>query len=139
MVTRPRLITAIRKLSQYHQTSGLEAKHSLDNLLASKNIYFSYHSLSARLVIYSVAVHLCLQTYCYFDIFSIVFYYVPENFAIARGHLFKYKTQVAWLYLDCIVHICTIMKIVQENKQQNLMGRSDGQFLTPRHSKEKKQ
>ena len=137
MVTRPKLITDIRKLSQYHLTSGLEAKHSLDNLLASKNIYFSYHSLSARLVIYSVAVHLCLQTYCYFDIFSIVFYYVPDNFATARGHLFKYK--VAWLYLDCIAQTCTIMKRVQENKQQNLMGRSDGQFLTPRHSKEKKQ
>ena len=27
MLTKPRLITAIRKLSQYHQTSGLEAKH----------------------------------------------------------------------------------------------------------------
>ena len=48
MLTRPRLITAIRKLSQYHQTSGLGAKHSLDNLLASKNTYHSYHSLSAR-------------------------------------------------------------------------------------------
>jgi hypothetical protein len=48
MVTRPQLITAVRKLSQYHQTSGLEAKHALDNLLASKNTYHSYHSLSAR-------------------------------------------------------------------------------------------
>ncbi|CAB4021741.1 Hypothetical predicted protein [Paramuricea clavata] len=44
MLTRPRLITAIRKLSQYHQTSGLEAKHSLDNQFASKNTYHSYHS-----------------------------------------------------------------------------------------------
>ena len=50
MVTRPRLIAAIRKLSTYYQTSGLEAKHSLDNLLACKNTYFSYHSLTARLV-----------------------------------------------------------------------------------------
>ncbi|XP_028412060.1 uncharacterized protein LOC114534789 [Dendronephthya gigantea] len=49
MLTKPRLITAIRKLSQYHQTSGLEAKHALDNTLASKNTYHSYHSLSARL------------------------------------------------------------------------------------------
>ncbi|XP_028410291.1 uncharacterized protein LOC114532904 [Dendronephthya gigantea] len=49
MLTRPRLISAIRKLSKYHQTSGLEAKHALDNLLASKNTYHSYHSLSARL------------------------------------------------------------------------------------------
>ncbi|CAB4019318.1 Hypothetical predicted protein, partial [Paramuricea clavata] len=48
MLTRPRLITAIRKLSQYHQTSGLEVKHSLDNQFASKNTYHSYHSLSAR-------------------------------------------------------------------------------------------
>ena len=51
MPTRPRLITAIRKLSQYHQTSTLEAKHAIDNLLASKNTYHSYHSLSARLVV----------------------------------------------------------------------------------------
>lgn len=50
MITRPRLITAMRKLSKYHQTSGLEAKHSLDNLFAPKNTYFSYHSLSARFV-----------------------------------------------------------------------------------------
>ena len=37
MLTRPRLIAAIRNLSQFHQTSGLEAKHSLvyDNLLTS--------------------------------------------------------------------------------------------------------
>ena len=48
MLTRPRLIAAIRKLSKYHQTSGLEAKHSMDNVLASKNTYHSYHSLSAR-------------------------------------------------------------------------------------------
>ena len=46
MVTRPRLIKAIRKLSQYFQTSGLEANHSLDNLLATKNTYYSHHSLS---------------------------------------------------------------------------------------------
>ena len=32
IVTRPRLIAAIRKLSSFHQTSGLEAKHALDNL-----------------------------------------------------------------------------------------------------------
>ena len=37
MLTRPRLIAAIRKLSKYHQTSGLEAKHAMDNVLASKN------------------------------------------------------------------------------------------------------
>ncbi|XP_028417287.1 uncharacterized protein LOC114541682 [Dendronephthya gigantea] len=49
VLTRPRLIAAIRKLSQYHQTSGLEARHALDNLLASKNTYHSYHSLSAWL------------------------------------------------------------------------------------------
>ena len=36
MLTKPQLIAAIRKLSQYHQTSGLEAKHALDNLFASK-------------------------------------------------------------------------------------------------------
>ncbi|CAB3997272.1 Hypothetical predicted protein [Paramuricea clavata] len=42
MLTRPRLITAIRKLSNYHQTSGLEAKHAVDNQLASKNTYHSY-------------------------------------------------------------------------------------------------
>ena len=48
MLTRPRLIAAIRKLSKYHQTSGLEAKHAMENVLASKNTYFSYHSLSAR-------------------------------------------------------------------------------------------
>ena len=50
MLLRPRLISAIRKLSQYHQTSGLEAKHAPDNLMASKNTYHSYHSLSARCV-----------------------------------------------------------------------------------------
>ena len=48
MLTRPRLIAVIRKLSKYHQTSGLEAKPSMDNVLASKNTYHSYHSLSAR-------------------------------------------------------------------------------------------
>jgi hypothetical protein len=48
MITRPRLITAVRKLSNYHQTSGLEAKHALDNLFASKNIFYPYHSLMAR-------------------------------------------------------------------------------------------
>jgi hypothetical protein len=45
---RPRLVAAVRKLSNQYQTSNLEAKHSLDNLMASKNTYFSYHSLSAR-------------------------------------------------------------------------------------------
>ncbi|CAB4031322.1 Hypothetical predicted protein, partial [Paramuricea clavata] len=49
IITRPRLLTAIRKLSNYHQTSGLEAKHSLDNTFASKNVYYPYHSLMARL------------------------------------------------------------------------------------------
>ena len=42
IVTRPRLIAAIRKLSTFHQTSGLEAKHVLDNLFACKNTYFFY-------------------------------------------------------------------------------------------------
>ena len=50
IVTRPRLIAAVRKLSTFHQTSGLEAKHALDNLFACKNTYFSYHSLTARSV-----------------------------------------------------------------------------------------
>ncbi|CAB3977882.1 Hypothetical predicted protein [Paramuricea clavata] len=48
-LTRPRLITAIRKLSDYHQTSSLEAKHALDNQFATKKIYYPYHSLMARL------------------------------------------------------------------------------------------
>ena len=50
VISRPRLLVAIRKLSNYHQTSGLEAKHSLDNLFASKNVYYSYHSLMARYI-----------------------------------------------------------------------------------------
>lgn len=48
ILTRPRLITAIRKLSDYRQTSSLEAKHALDNQFASKKIYYPYHSLMAR-------------------------------------------------------------------------------------------
>ena len=49
-LTRPRLVTAICKLSNYHQTSTLEAKHSLDNQFAPKKIYYPYHSLMARFV-----------------------------------------------------------------------------------------
>ena len=58
IVTRPRLIAAIRKLSSFHQTSGLEAKHALDNLFTCKNTYFPYHSLTARLVKYSVVAYI---------------------------------------------------------------------------------
>ena len=36
ILTRPRFISAIRKVSNYHQTSALEAKHSLDNQFAQK-------------------------------------------------------------------------------------------------------
>jgi hypothetical protein len=50
VISRPRLLVAIKKLSNYHQTSGLEAKHSLDNLFASKNVYYPYHSLMERYV-----------------------------------------------------------------------------------------
>jgi hypothetical protein len=57
-VTRPRLIAAIRKLSSFHQTSGLGAKHALDNLFTCKNTYFPYHSLTAWLVKYSVVVYI---------------------------------------------------------------------------------
>ncbi|XP_046864217.1 uncharacterized protein LOC124458206 isoform X2 [Xenia sp. Carnegie-2017] len=49
LISRPRLISAVRKLSSHQQTSGLEAKHSLDNLFASKNTYYPYHSIMARL------------------------------------------------------------------------------------------
>ncbi|CAB4020840.1 Hypothetical predicted protein [Paramuricea clavata] len=49
ILTKPRLISAIRKLSNLHQTSSLESKHSLDNQFASKNVYYPYHSLMARL------------------------------------------------------------------------------------------
>ena len=45
ILTKIRHIAAIKKLSQYHQTSGLEAQHALDNLFSSRN---TYHSLSAR-------------------------------------------------------------------------------------------
>lgn len=48
ILTRPRLITEIRKLSNDHQTSTLEAKHALDNQFASKKTYYPYHSLMAR-------------------------------------------------------------------------------------------
>ena len=40
-LTRPRLIKAIRKLSDYHQTL-LEAKHALDNKFATKNIIYQF-------------------------------------------------------------------------------------------------
>ena len=48
MLTRPRLLSAIRKLSDFHQTSSLEAKHALDDKFAAKNTYYPYHSLMAR-------------------------------------------------------------------------------------------
>ena len=48
ILTRPRLLTAIEKLSDYHQTSSLEAKHALDNQFASKKNYYPYHSLMVR-------------------------------------------------------------------------------------------
>lgn len=43
-------------MSQYHQTSGLEAKHSLDNAFAPKDTYYPYHSLCARFVSHANAV-----------------------------------------------------------------------------------
>ena len=50
IITRSRLIAAIRKVSNFHQTSALEAKHSLDNQFAGKKVYYPYHSLMARYV-----------------------------------------------------------------------------------------
>ena len=50
ILTRPRFISAIRKVSNYHQTSALEAKHSLDNQFAPKKTFYPYHSLMARFV-----------------------------------------------------------------------------------------
>lgn len=58
-ITRPRLIRAIRLMSQYHQTSGLEAKHSLDNVFAPKHTYYPYHSLCARFVISYAVIKTC--------------------------------------------------------------------------------
>lgn len=47
ILTKPQIISAIRKLSNLHQTSS-ESKHALDNHFASKNVYYPYHSLMAR-------------------------------------------------------------------------------------------
>lgn len=52
-MTRPGLLTAIRKQSNYHQTAGLEVKHLLDNQFASKNTFYPYHSLMARFVLFA--------------------------------------------------------------------------------------
>ena len=51
LISKPRLLKAIEMMSPYYQTSGLEAKHSLDNNFCPKSTYYPYHSLTARLVI----------------------------------------------------------------------------------------
>ena len=54
ILKRPRLIPAIRKLSDFHQTSSLESKHALDNQFAAKNTYYPYHSIDLFKVIVAI-------------------------------------------------------------------------------------
>jgi hypothetical protein len=109
MLTRPRLIAAIRKLSQHHQTSGLEAKHSLDNLFASKNTYHSYHSLSARLVFFKLwpsvlgicnAGHVCQ---------ILLFDTGVTQFSLFTGH--QYNLLIIFLY--CCIQIVLLKLALQ--------------------------
>ena len=119
-LTRPRLITAIRKLSDYHQTSSLEAKHALDNQFATKKIYYPYHSLMARYI----------YIYIYTHIYTI-YEFIPISVS-SVNQVVNYQ-----LFLGYFVQTCTLMRTRGGNKPRQKREKTGGLSFIRRYTKGK--
>ena len=118
-LTRPRLITAIRKLSDYHQTSSLEAKHALDNQFATKKDILPIPFFDGKVYIY-------IYTHIY-----TIYEFIPISVS-SVNQVVNYQ-----LFLGYFVQTCILMRTRGGNKPRQKREKTGGFVIYPKVHKGK--